>query len=137
MDPEVLRPETIGGLIRGILNDLRTLVKEELALARVEFREHAGRARTAAMSLGIAAGALIFGVAFLLIALAVGIAELAGWPAWAGFLIVSALLSTVGIITYSSGRKQLRTLQAAQKRSIASMKENSEWIAKRLYSVRK
>src|SRR5688500_13876037 len=79
MEPEVVRHETIGGLIKGILQDLRTLVQEEIALARGEIREQAVRARAAAMSFGVAAAALLFGVAFLLIAMAIGIAELAAW----------------------------------------------------------
>ena len=51
MDPEVVRHETIGGLIRGILTDLKTLIREEIALARVEIREQAGRARVGSAEL--------------------------------------------------------------------------------------
>ena len=137
MDPEIVRTETIGGLIRGILNDLRTLVKEEIALARVELRDQAVRGRAAAMSFGIAAGALLFGVAFLLIAAATAIAELAGWPLWSGFLIVAVVLSIVGFIALSSGRKQLRAFHAVPQETVTTIKENSEWIAKRLSSARK
>jgi len=133
----MVRTDTIGGLIRGILNDLRTLVKEEIALARVELREQAVRGRAAAMSFGIAAGALMFGVAFLLIAAATAIAELAGWPLWSGFLIVAVVLGIIGCISLSSGRKQLRTFHAVPEETVTTLKENSEWIAKRLSSARK
>ncbi len=133
----MVRTETIGGLIRGILNDLRTLVKEEIALARVELRDQAVRGRAAAMSFGIAAGALLFGVAFLLIAAATAIAELAGWPLWSGFLIVAVVLSLIGFIAVSSGRKQLRAFHAVPQETVTTIKENSEWIAKRLSSARK
>ena len=137
MDPEVVRPDSIGGLIRGILTDLKTLMREEIALARVEMREQAGKARAAALSFGMAAAALGFGVAFLLIAIAVGIAELAAWPLWSGFLIVAVLLSVVGFIAFASARRKLRTFQAIPEQTVKSLKENSEWIAKRLSSVRK
>ena len=83
--------------------DLRTLIREEVALARVEIREQAGRARAAAMSFGIAAAALVFGIVFLLIAMATGIADLLQWPIWAGFLVIAALLSLVGFVTLLSG----------------------------------
>jgi hypothetical protein len=137
MDPEVVRHDSIGGLIRGILTDLKTLIQEEIALARVEFREQAGKARATALSFGMAAGALIFGAAFLLIAIAMAIAELAAWPLWAGFLIVAVLLAVIGFVALSSGRRKLRTLQAVQQQTVMRLKENSEWIAKRLYSVQK
>jgi hypothetical protein len=133
MNPHVTQ-ESIGSLIRGILMDLRTLVREEIALARVEIREQAGRARGAAVSFGIAATALLFGGAFLLVALATAIADLLNWPVWAGFLVVAVVLSLVGFITLASGRKKLQTVSPVPAETISTVKENSEWIAKRLSS---
>ena len=129
--------ESTGSLIRGILNDVRTLIREEIALARVEMREQAGRARAAALSFGIAAAALAFGAIFLLVAMALGIANLLGWPAWTGFLIMALLLCIGGYFTLSSGRKQLASVHAVPEETVTTLKENSEWIAKRLSSVRK
>ena len=134
MEPHVSQPESIGALLRGILMDLRTLIREEIALARVELREQAGRARAAAMSFAIAAVALLFGGTFLLIALATAIADLLDWPVWAGFLAVAVLLSLVGFVTLSSGRRKLATVSAVPEETISTVKENSEWIAKRLSS---
>jgi MFS family permease len=134
MEPEVVHTDSIGGLLRGILMDLRTLIREEIALARVEISEQAGRARAAAMSFGMAAAALFFGGTFLLVALATGIAELLDWPVWSGFLIVALLLSVGGVIALSSGRKQLRSFHAVPEETVETLKENSEWIAKRLSS---
>jgi uncharacterized membrane protein YqjE len=129
--------ESIGGLIRGILNDLRTLIREEIALARIEIREQAGRAKAAALSFGIAVAALLFGGIFLLVAIALGIAYLIGWPAWTGFLIVAIVLCAGGYFTLASGRKQLAAVHAVPEETVTTLKENSEWIAKRLSSVRK
>jgi MFS family permease len=117
--------------------DLRTLIKEEIALARVELREQAGRARAAAISFGIAIVALAFGGAFLLIALATAIADMLDWPVWAGFLVVALLLSLIGVVTLASGRKKLQTVHAVPEETISTVKENSEWIAKRLSSERR
>jgi MFS family permease len=137
MDPHVVHNQSIGDLVRGILMDLRTLLREEIALARVEIREQAGRARSAAMSFGMAAAALLFGGTFLLIALATGIAELLDWPVWAGFLVVAVLLSLIGLVMLSAGRKQMKTVHAVPEETVSTLKENSEWIAKRLSSGRK
>jgi uncharacterized membrane protein YqjE len=137
MDPEVVQSESLGGLVRGILMDLRTLIREEIALARVEISEQAAKARAAAMSFGMAAAALAFGGTFLLVAMAMAIADLLNWPAWTGFLIVAVLLSLIGFITLSSGRRQLRTFHAVPEETVTTLKENSEWIAKRLSSERR
>jgi hypothetical protein len=137
MDPELTHPESLGGLIRGILMDLRTLIREEVALARVEISEHATRARAAAMSFGIAIGALLFGGTFLLVAVAMGIADLLHWPIWAGFLVVAVPLTLVGFVTLSSGKKKLQEVHAVPQETVTTLKENSEWIAKRLSSERR
>ena len=137
MNPHVEQQESIGSLIRGILMDLRTLIREEIALARVEIREQAGRARGAAISFGVAAASLLFGGTFLLIALATAIADVLDWPVWAGFLVVAVVLSLVGFVTLSSGRKKLQGVHAVPEETISTVKENSEWIAKRLSSERR
>jgi len=137
MDPQVVHNDSIGGLLRGILMDLRTLIREEIALARVEIREQAGRARAAAMSFGIAAAALLFGGTFLLIAIATALADLLDWPVWAGFFVMALLLSMVGLVTLSAGRKKIRNVHVVPEETVSTVKENSEWIAKRLSSARK
>ena len=131
------QPESIGSLLRGILMDLRTLIREEISLARVELREQAGRARAAAISFAIAAVALLFGGTFLLVAMATAIADVLEWPVWAGFLVVALLLSLVGALTLASGRRKLATVSAVPEETISTVKENSEWIAKRLSSERR
>jgi putative superfamily III holin-X len=136
-EPEVVQSDSISGLLRGILMDVRTLIREEIALARVELRQQAGRARAAAVSFAIAAVALACGGLLLLIALATGIADLLNWPVWAGFLIMAALLCLVGAVTLSSGRRQLAQVHAVPQETVSTLKENSAWIAKRLSSVRK
>jgi hypothetical protein len=136
-NPDLSQSGTIRELIHGILTDIRTLIHEEIALARIEIREQAGRARAAAISFGMAAAALLFAGTFLLIAMAVGIADLFDWPIWAGFLAVAALLSAAGMITLSSGRTQLRNVHPVPPETMDTLKENTEWIAKRLSSGRK
>lgn len=134
---EPVSGDSMRGLLRGILMDVRTLIQEEIALARVEIREQAGRAKAAALSFGIAVAALAFGGIFLLVALATAIADLLNWPVWSGFLIVAAVLGIAGMVTLSSGRKQLRTVHAVPEETVSTLKENSQWIAKRLSSGQK
>lgn len=129
--------ESIGGLLRGVLMDVRQLMRDEVALARVELREQAGRAKMAAASLGAAAVALLLGVIFLLIALSIGIADLLNWPVWAGYFVVALLLAIGGAVALASGRRKLRNVRPMPEQTVETLKENSEWIAKRLSSARK
>jgi len=127
--------DSIGSLVRGILADLRELLREELALARAEIREQAGRARRAAISFGAAVAALASGGAFLLIAIAVGTADLLRWPVWAGFLAVALLLGIVGALMLAAGRRRMRAVHAVPEETVHTLKENSEWLRKRLSSA--
>ncbi len=137
MDSQVVHDESIGGLLRGILGDFRTLLQEELTLARLEIRDQAARMRTAAVSLGIAAVALLFGLTFMLIAVATALADLLNWPMWAGFLAVAAVLSVAGLVLLASARKKLSQVSAVPENTISSIKENAQWISKRLSSAQR
>jgi hypothetical protein len=132
---ELSHTDSIGSLVRGVLMDIRDLMREELALARVEIREQAGRAKLAAASLGAAAVALAFGGTFLLVAIAVGLADLLNWPVWTGFLIVALVLSVGGFAMLSAGRKKLRSVQPVPEETVRTLKENSEWLKRRLSSA--
>src|SRR5262245_25890237 len=102
---EYAQHDSIGELFRGILADLRTLIREELALARFEMHEQAGRVKTAAAIFGFAVAALAFGGMFLLVAAALGVAYALNWPAWAGFLVLALLLAVAGGVALPSARK--------------------------------
>ena len=135
--PDTTHSDSIPGLIRGILDDLRTLIREEIELARVELRQRAGRAKSAAISLAVAAIAMTLGGAFLLIAIALGISDLLNWPAWAGFLAVAIVMAGGGLVALGAGRKEIRHFHAVPEETVSSVKENSAWIAKRMSSVRR
>jgi ABC-type nickel/cobalt efflux system permease component RcnA len=134
---ETVQTESIGDLMRGILADLRTLIREEIALARVELKEQALHARGAAISFGVMAVALLLGIIFLLAAIGIAVADLMNWPAWAVFLGMAVLLSGIGVLMLSSGRKQIHEMTSARVETVAAMKENATWIAKRLSFDRK
>jgi len=134
MEPVTTYDTSIGSLVKGILADIQTLIREEMALARVELNQQATRAKSAAMGFGLAAASLLFGGTFLLIALALGVADLLAWPAWAGFLAVAVLLSLIGIIAYSGARRRMTTVHLVPEETVSTLKENSAWIAKRLSS---
>ena len=129
--------ESLTGLLRGILTDFRTLIREEIALARAELKEQAGRARGVAISFGITAVALLMGAVFLLAAIATAIADAMEWPAWAVLLGFGVLLSLGASIALVSGRKQLNAMTSARVETVETMKENAAWIANRLSSGRK
>lgn len=113
---------SVGGLLRGALDDVRELFREEVALARAELRAELSKAVGAAARFGAGAVALWFAAMFLLVAVALGIAGLLEWPAWAGFGIVAVLLAATGALLLAAGRRAVRQVQPLP-RTVGSIKE--------------
>jgi Putative Actinobacterial Holin-X, holin superfamily III len=119
------RPEvhgrSVGELIGEVSNDLSTLMRQELALAKAEVKAEATTAGKAAGMLGGAgfAGYMValFASIALWWALANGMDE--GWAA----LIVAALWAVVGAILYSLGRSRLKSVHPKPERTVQTLKE--------------
>jgi peptidoglycan/LPS O-acetylase OafA/YrhL len=110
-------------LVRGALDDVRDLFREEIALARAELRQEVTKATSAGALLGSAAGAGWFAALFILGAIAMGISELFGWPYWASFGAIGVLLAIAGGLLYAGGRRALSEMRGMP-RTIETVKEN-------------
>ena len=119
------RPEvhgrSVGELIGEVSNDLSTLMRQELALAKAEVKAEATKTGKAAGMLGGAglAGYMValFASIALWWALANGMDE--GWAA----LIVAALWAVVGAVLYSLGRSRLKSVHPKPERTVQTLKE--------------
>jgi hypothetical protein len=116
--------ESVGGLVRGAMDDVRELFREEVALARAEIRQEMGKAASAGVQFGIAGVALWFAAMFLLVTVALGVAALFNWPAWLGFAVMAVLLAAAGLVFISHARTRLKTVEPALPRTVSSIKEN-------------
>ena len=113
---------SVPSLIRGALDDVRELFREELALARAELREEVSKASSSAAKFGAGGVALWFAAMFLLVTIALGISALLEWPAWAGFGIVAIVLAIAGAALVMSGRNAMREVRPMP-RTLQSVKE--------------
>jgi hypothetical protein len=114
---------SVGGLVRGALDDFRELIREEIALARSEMRLELGKATHAGAQFGVAGISLWFAAMFMLVAAALGVSAMFNWPVWAGFGLMAVLLAIAGMVFVSRGRKAISSVQALP-RTVASIKEN-------------
>jgi hypothetical protein len=127
------RREPVTHLIQNVVDDLRDLFREEVALARAEIREEVSAWSSAAMSIAIGAAVAVLGVCFILLAIAQGIAMALSWPAWAGYVIVGVVLGIAGSAALMGGRRRSRTI-ATLPRTTQTVKETSEWMKDRMSS---
>jgi hypothetical protein len=104
---------SLGDLISEVTQDLSTLMRQELELAKAEIQQSASRAAKGAGMLGGAAAAGYFVLLFLSIALwwAIGARTGLGWSA----LIVAIIWAIIGAILYAVGRNSLTSVRGIPK----------------------
>jgi hypothetical protein len=123
---EEIAETSVGELIGNISNDLSQLFRQEVELAKVELKQEASKAGKAAGSLGGAAFAGYLAVVLLSFAVVFGLANVmdAGWAA----LIVGVVWAIVGAVLYTTGRKQLKTVDPVPRRTVDTIKEDAQWL---------
>jgi membrane protein len=118
---------TLGEMFGDLTRDTRTLVQQELQLAKTELAE---KASTMTRSAGVIAGggfvayagmlAIIAGLVLLLVA--------AGLPPWAAALLGGVLLVIVGYFLIRSGMAALKPQNLTPHKTIVSLKEDAQWL---------
>jgi hypothetical protein len=108
-EPAALADRSLGDLISEVTQDLSTLLRQEVELAKAELQQSAKRAGKGAGMLSGAAAAGYFVVLFASLALwwAIGTATGLGWSA----LIVAVIWAVIGAILALVGRKELRAVR--------------------------
>jgi len=131
------RTDSLTGTIGKIVDDVRELFREEVALARAELRQEIGELSEAAIR--FAAGAAAGGLAlfFLLLAVAQGFAMLVHWPVWAGYFAMAVVLGIGAAVAVQSARRKARAVSAVPPQTVETLKETKEWIQDRMSSERR
>jgi hypothetical protein len=123
---EEVSETSVGELIGNISNDLSTLFRQEVELAKVELKQEASKAGKAAGMLGAAGFAGYLVVILLSFALVAALSNVMD-PGWAA-LIVAVLWGIVGAVLYSNGRKKLKTVDPTPRRTVDTLKEDAQWL---------
>jgi Flp pilus assembly protein TadB len=116
---------SLGQIVGDVTQDLRSLVRQELQLAKTEAKQEASRAGRGAGLLtgaGVAAHLLLVFVSLALMFL------LDNWmPIELAALITAAVWLLVALILASAGRKALARTNPALPQTQRSLKEDAEW----------
>lgn len=116
---------SVGELVGKLTGDLSRLMRAELALAKVEAKEEAGRAgKGAGLLAGAGVGANLM-LTFASLALMFGLGNWMdlGWAA----LIVAVLWAVVAAALASSGRTAMKTVNPSLPQTTETLKEDAQW----------
>jgi hypothetical protein len=122
--------ESTVGLMRRLLNELSTLFRKEIALAKVEASEALSQTKTGAISIA-SGGAVLFGGFLVLLAAAVfALAHVIS--DWLAALIVGGIVTVVGFIMVNSGKKKFDPAALKPDRTQRSLRQDKEMVERRM-----
>ena len=113
---------TLGQLVAEATQDISSIVRSEVALAKAEM---AADAKKAGLGVGMFATAGVFAflaLILLLIAAAFGLVAL-GLSPWLAFLIVALVLLIIGAVLVLVGKRSIDSVQGKPERAIKSTQE--------------
>ena len=122
----------LGAEVAGIADDLRNLVRSELALAKAETKEQVGYAVKVAAWGGIALAAAV--VTLVWVALTSTYALSAALPLWLSALIVTGALTVVAGMSALLAKSRAKKLSLMPRRTAKSVKEDLSWAKQQLKS---
>ncbi|MEJ7837579.1 MAG: phage holin family protein [Thermomicrobiales bacterium] len=128
-------PQGVGTLVSGVLEDLQSLVRSEVQLAKSEFKEDATKIGSGVGM--IAGGALVGLVGFIFLMLGVTYLLNKSVEMWIAAGIVGLVLILIAAIVAMSGKKKMSAASLKPDQTIDTMKENKEWANRQIKSVKK
>jgi len=130
---------SLSSLVKGIVNDVGDLIKQQFQFAKVEVQTDLRKSKEAVMALAIGAGAAFLGILFLgfmlvhllhwLTTPATAInTDPASLPLWACYAIIGGLCVGCAAALIQAGRKKFSSFNPLPEQTAQTMKENVQWI---------
>jgi uncharacterized membrane protein YqjE len=117
---------SLGELFKSLTNDLSTLVRSEIALAKLEIKQSFTRLGMGGafflLAALLAVGALILLLVTLILVLAIWI------PAWASTLIIAVLMLLMGALFVFLGKKKMENLDFMPEATIENVRSDIETL---------
>jgi Putative Actinobacterial Holin-X, holin superfamily III len=129
-EPESLRQQPTGELVKQLADDVSTLVRQELELARAEMTAKARRAGIGLGELGSGGIVGLFALGALTTCVIAALALV--MPVWAAALIVAVVYGAIAAVLVVIGRRQLDEAgPPVPERTRQTIKEDIEWAKDR------
>lgn len=122
----------LGEEVGGIADDLRDLLRGEVALARAEVREQLSLVVRSAIWGGVGIVAAFLTLAFIAVTAMFALDTVL--PTWLAALIVTAALAIVAGVCGLVVRARIKQMSVVPKKTIGSLREDVEWARAQLKS---
>ena len=116
---------SVGELVRRASENVSTLVRAEIELAKTELSSTVKRAGIGGGMLAAAGVILLFSVPFLFVVIAEVLVAI-GLPRWLSYLIVWVLFLIIAAVLALIGRRQLKKMSKPE-RTLKTAKDTASW----------
>lgn len=130
MQERVREEPSFGGLVSQLTFETTSLFRKEIELAKSEIRQKLSQAGSGLVAIGIGGVILFCGIQALVAAAILGLALYVDW--WVSALIVGVVVAVIGAIVLKSGIAKLKTENLMPRRTIGTLRENTNWAREQL-----
>jgi len=127
---EVKEDRSLGQLFADLMNETRTLLQQEVRLAKTEMTEKASRVGKDITSLVIGGAIAYAGLLAIVAAAAIGLANVV--PDWLAALIVGLVVAGIGLVMIQQGRKNLTQEDLNPRKTVESLQEDKQWVKEQM-----
>jgi len=120
----MIQDRPITSLFSDLIENVTTLFRKEVQLAKAELSEKAGQVGTASASVGVG-GVILLGAFIMLLHAIVAWLALAGLgPHW-GFLIVAVVVGIIGYVALQKGINNLKAARLMPTRTVEQLQRDA------------
>ncbi|MEW5928723.1 MAG: phage holin family protein [Gemmatimonadota bacterium] len=127
---------SLGELFKQLAQDSATLVKQEVALAKVEMRENLRTATKDAAMIAVGGGLLLVGLLVLTAFLVAALGDLLD-NYWLGALLVGLLFVVIGGVLAKKNLDNLKKDDLGPDQTIQTLKEDKRWLQSEIQQAKK
>jgi hypothetical protein len=121
---------SLGELFADLLEEIRTLVRQEMELAKAEMSQKAAVAGRSVAYIAVGGAAAYAGFLAIVASIVLGVSRVIslGWSA----LLVGIVVAVIGGFFAMKGINNLRRMEISPRQTIETLKENKEWAKRRM-----
>lgn len=117
---------SIGELFSELSREIRTLINQEMRLAKVEMSQKASSMGKSVAVMAVGGFIAYAGLLAIVAAIIIGLSAVV--PTWLAALIVGVVIALIGYLLIQRGMEGLKSENLAPRQTIQSLKENKEWV---------
>jgi hypothetical protein len=120
-------PRSLGEIFADLSRETRTLIQQEIQLARTELAQNVSR-MTGSVTMIVAGGLIAYGGLLAIVAAVVLALIAVGLAPWAAALLGGVVIAAIGYALVRAGLGTFRPTDLAPRQTIETLKEDARWL---------